>query len=209
MLDAYLWLTSDSPDVIEVFGFKPKHILLAGDSAGAFLSFALCKMLKDIQKYVYEQKLPEQISIPETVISFYGFTSLNKLSPSYMLTFLEAIVTLPTLRAGFGSLVFGCEEPRLTRRVLLPFVSDPKERWYSPTNSNRTEYNQQFVEQIGKHPYLEPIDHIDFDEFKDIQLYLITTEYDVFLDANIELAKKWKGKCAFFIHTNDDPVSAH
>lgn len=193
VLDAYLWLTSDSPDVIEVLGFKPKRILIVGDSAGAFLSFTLCKILKDIQKFVYEEKLNEKIIIPDTVINFYGFTTLNKLSPSFLLTFVESVVTLPTLRAGFGSLLFGCEQPRLARRIFLPFLSEHKERWYSSTNPNRTEYSEQFVEEIEKHPYLEPIDHIDFEEYKDIQLYLVTSEFDVFLDANIELAQKWQG----------------
>jgi len=193
VLDAYLWLTSDSPDVIEVFGFKPKEIILCGDSAGSFLSFTLCKMLKDLQKYSYEHKLNEKIQIPKTIINFYGFITLNKLSPSYFFSFLESVVTLPTLRAGFGSLLFGCEQPQFTRRIFLPFLDEQEERWYSSTNSNRVELNNQFVEQIEKHPYLEPIDHVDFNDFQDIQLYLITSEFDVFLDANIELAKKWKG----------------
>ena len=199
VLDAFLWLTSNSPDVEEVFGFKPKQILICGDSAGAFLSFTLCKILKDLQSYACEEKLNETIKIPDTLINFYGFTTLNKLSPSMIFTFIDPIVNLSILRAGFGSLLFGCEAPRLARRILLPYACDRKEKWYTSSNSNFSDYNKQFVEQIENHPYLEPIDHIDFEDFKDIRLYLITGEYDVFLDANIELAKKWKGNSGLLI----------
>lgn len=193
-------MTSDSPDVEELFGFKPKTIIVCGDSAGAFLSFTLVKILKDLEKFVYEQKLDEKIILPKLIINFYGFTTLNKWSPSTILTFVESIVTLPILRMGFGSLVFGCDEPNFTRRIFLPFITDEgTEQWYSSTNTNRKYFDSQFVERIQKHPYLEPIDHIDFDEFKNIPLYLITCEYDVFLDANIELAKKWKGNLYFFL----------
>lgn len=153
-------------------------------------------MLKDLQKYVDEQKLKETIVMPDTLINFYGFTTLNKLSPSMILTFLECIVNLPVLRTGFGSLLFGCEKPRLAKRIFMPFRSDRKERWYSSSNPKFDEYNRQFVEQIQKHPYLEPIDHVDFEELKDIRLYLVTCEFDVFLDMNVELAKKWKGALA-------------
>lgn len=195
VLDVFLWLTSNSPDVEELLGFKPKKILVCGDSAGAFLSFTLVKMLKDIQKYIFEQKLNETIHLPELIVNFYGFTTLNKSSPSTILSFIESIVTLPILRLGFGSLIFGCNEPNYAKRILFPFAPDSEEKrqWYISTHSNRKDYDKKFVESIQKHPYLEPIDHVDFEEFKDLPLYLITCEYDVFLDANIELAKKWKG----------------
>lgn len=50
------------------------------------------------------------------------------------------------------------------------------------------------MKEITINPYISPLLYDDFDSLKDVNLYLIALHFDPFLDDNVSMAKKWKGK---------------
>lgn len=42
--------------------------------------------------------------------------------------------------------------------------------------------------------YLCPLDYEDFDSLSNVSLHLIISHFDPFLDQNVTMAKRWKGK---------------
>ena len=50
------------------------------------------------------------------------------------------------------------------------------------------------MKEITINPYISPLLYDDFDSLKYVNLYLIALHFDPFLDDNVSMAKKWKGK---------------
>lgn len=50
------------------------------------------------------------------------------------------------------------------------------------------------LKEITINPYISPLLYDDFDSLKDVNLYLIALHFDPFLDDNVSMAKKWRGK---------------
>jgi len=50
------------------------------------------------------------------------------------------------------------------------------------------------LEAITINPYISPLFYDDFEGLKNVNLYLIALHFDPFLDDNVSMAKKWRGK---------------
>lgn len=56
---------------------------------------------------------------------------------------------------------------------------------------------QETVERLYKitsNPYISPLYYQDFESLASINLHLIALHFDPFLDDNVTMAKRWKGK---------------
>ena len=111
VLDAYYWLTSGSEQVQQVLGFQPNKVVVAGDSAGAYLVYTLCLILTDMKEYSTKQQLGTTAPLPHAIVSIYGFYTLSHPSPVMALSFLDLFMTPSVIRVGFGALINGCDEP--------------------------------------------------------------------------------------------------
>lgn len=68
---------------------------------------------------------------------------------------------------------------------------DKKKRWYD--SANLQEQTNEMVRHFETIPYLSSIHHFNYDALK-IPLYLVTSDLDICLDHNIDLANRWKGE---------------
>ena len=72
MLDCYLWLISDDPQVESTIGFHPEKIVVSGDSAGANLSMALMLALRDIRQTLTNSgRTIEGVRYPNGIFCYY------------------------------------------------------------------------------------------------------------------------------------------
>lgn len=126
ILDCYLWLISDSDEIESIFGFKPKQILLCGDSAGGNFSMALMVILSSIHNKIMKKKSSftisngnvqnsveksnggsgnQQIDIeiqkhryPKGLFIFYApFVVATRISPSRIITSIDGLVPFGTV----------------------------------------------------------------------------------------------------------------
>lgn len=105
VLDVYLWLTSGKPEVIEMIGFEPSTVVLAGDSAGANLVVSLAMSLNHIRsKYS-----TNEIILPHGIVSIYGaFLLTPAAGPSRAIGYLDPLLSpgvLLTCGGVYGNLV--------------------------------------------------------------------------------------------------------
>jgi acetyl esterase len=63
ILDVYLWLASDA--CVPALGYRPRRVVVCGDSAGGNLSLALCLVVHDICRE------GEPLLRPKGVVCFY------------------------------------------------------------------------------------------------------------------------------------------
>jgi len=69
VLDCYLWLISDDPQVEATIGFHPNKIAICGDSAGGNLSMALLLALNDIRNSATEPNC--EYPFPNGIFCYY------------------------------------------------------------------------------------------------------------------------------------------
>jgi len=194
VLDAYLWLISGLDEVAEVIGFHPEKIMLIGDSAGSYYSFSLMHLLMDFNK-----EIDQPLKYPDALFSFYGYYNLTTISPAIFMNCLDFFLPPSNIRIAFGSLIWGVEKPKFNKRVFLPWFSDKKERWYHGKDSKKI--NNEMVKIFDSVPYLSSIHHFDYDSLK-IPLYIVTSDTDLCLDHNIDLANRWKGDVSLLVLEN-------
>ena len=85
----------------------------------------------------------------------------------------------------------GVEKAKFKKRIFFPYFVDKKKRWYD------TDSLQQQTPEMIRHfetiPYLSSIHHFDYEAVK-VPLYFVTSDIDICLDHNIDLANRWKGE---------------
>lgn len=96
-------------------------------------------------------------------------------------------------------MIYGVEKSKFNRRLLLPWFTDKKKRWYNSREIG--EISKEMVEIFEAVPYLSSIHNFDFDSMK-IKLYLVTSDMDLCLDHNIDLAKRWRGDVSILVLDN-------
>jgi acetyl esterase/lipase len=219
VFDAYFWLTSGSEQVRQVLGFKPTKVVVGGDSAGANLVYTLSLLLTDMRDYASKHNCPPPPPLPHALVSVYGFYTFSSPSPIMINSFLDLLLPPTIIRIAFGSMVEGCDEPAWNSKHLLqtpqfhPISSlslsfhraflhakehmwlhcclPSKDNWYD-MNSDPATANRKMFALIRNIYYLNTLDVYDFKRIR-IPIFLITSEFDICLDQNIELARKWKG----------------
>lgn len=107
-LDAYLWLTSGSDEVIQYIGYKPENIIFTGDSAGGNLCLILSCLLNDIKKKLITfdeaiRKLEPEITFPSAIVAIYPSVNLKCIeSPSRILSITDCQLTSGVLLSCLG-----------------------------------------------------------------------------------------------------------
>lgn len=108
ILDVYLFLVSNSDHVIDLIGFKPKNIVLFGDSAGSNLSICLMNILNDMNEQILnnqplKNETPknmapkiESIPYPSALFLPYPHTNptLNIFNPSRLFMAFDPVLPI-------------------------------------------------------------------------------------------------------------------
>lgn len=98
-LDVYLWLVSTS-EAPAVLGFKPKKIVLVGDSAGGSLCLTLLLAVFDIKEC-----FSGQVLTPSAFVSiFSGFRSVKSSPSKTLMSIIDPILSPGVLLASLGAL---------------------------------------------------------------------------------------------------------
>ena len=100
VIDCYLWVISDSPEVEQVIGYKPKSIIFVGDSAGAYLLMATLGVLTKI-----EEKASIKLIYPKSFVSFYAVFNISaNFSSSKFKCCFDPIINYGSLLAMAGAI---------------------------------------------------------------------------------------------------------
>lgn len=183
LLDIYLHIISGEEKVKDVLGFTPTRVVFTGDSAGANMLMALLCVINDLNK-----KLHASIRLPKAAMLIYPALTVSfSLTPSRLFTLND--VVLPTYLVmeviqAYVHLNDEFEEDKLSEE-------ERKLKWFL------RKYPSSGFEKIQRKletPYISPLFYEDFQSLESVDLYLVTSEYDVFLDDSVSLAHKWKGK---------------
>jgi len=164
ILDVYLWLLR--PQSSQTLGFSVTKIALAGDSAGGNLSVAMALVLNALQQSIPRtDPFLTDFYMPKAIFSFYGvYMIAPNNSPSRIIALNDGLLNLGPLLACLNA--------------YLPVSVDDLEA----------------LHRFARNPFLSPLLCTDFEFSKQIPLYLFETTFDPFLDDNVEMAKRWKGK---------------
>ncbi|XP_053212084.1 uncharacterized protein LOC128395648 [Panonychus citri] len=224
ILDVFLWLTSGDDQVDKMIGFKPKRIICLGDSAGAYLLFSLCLVARDIQLIspMDIKTFPKALVAFSPILSSASSKIFPSFLLSYIDPFLCPSLLLHCFSLYGSGVIFDSDCIDL-ENVNTNYQSSSKpinwstwltDKYTMSTSSFKNFYNtwlkkgkswydcdnETFEERVNQMasritiPYISPVVSYDLETIKDLELYLISTEFDPLLDTNIELAKKWKGK---------------
>ncbi|CAG2163652.1 unnamed protein product [Oppiella nova] len=219
ILDVYLWLASDA--CVPALGYRPRRVVVCGDSAGGNLSLALCLVVHDICRE------GEPLLRPKGVVCFYTpFMLQTRGSPSRLMTAVDTLlplgVLLSCLEAYAPDADIDCvdadfelishdeipadeELPQMTsqnlqlvnrfarlRHKLSPSAStSPPKPWYRCPETPLAA-KLLSLNAATNNAYVSPLMAANLD-FHDIPLYLVALVYDACLDDSIQMAKKWNG----------------
>ncbi|KAI1294244.1 Hormone-sensitive lipase [Halotydeus destructor] len=230
LLDVYLWLTSGSPEVEAAFGFRPRNIVLVGDSCGSNLVTTLLVVLNDMRK------AGGRVLMPRHLVGFYAVFSLrnNQMMASYLLTAMHPFLTpqvilclmdsyIPQTQAEYDydkskqtTTTDGQGDVSLWARTKARVHEWAKRHlwvwlwldkgcvpWYAQ-GKQRILAKAKSSQQLIEHPYLSPMYYEDFESMRDIQLTLVALNMDPTLDQSIEMARRWRGKVDLDV-VNDMP----
>lgn len=177
-LDVYLDLVSSDP----MTGFKPKNILLVGDSAGAHLALGVAIAIAEIRQMQMSSN-EKLIPLPRAINSSYAITSglMGHLWPSRAL--IEPLLT-PGVVFTFSNAHSGPIDEEV-------YFKEHGCHWLSDEMTIRKAMSQ--INSRISDPFFNLLGYKHFDRLKDVPLYIQANEFDMLLDDSIELAKCWKG----------------
>lgn len=187
LLDFYTWLTDESSreEVIQRFGFFPKDVIFAGESAGGQISISLYILINELNR-----KFNAMIKVPKGLVLMFPKVSMNfKQIPSFFSCLVDPMIFPQLLPAAFLAYAPMKRFDALKHEYKLV----PKEEKMTMPYDAIFQDGNEMIQSI----ILDPINYKHFEEMRETFLNIITFEYDPFLDEAILLAKRWKGRVNF------------
>lgn len=193
LLDLYIWLTSETTDVVtsesveRVIGFKPSDTYIAGDSAGANMVLGLLLVINDIHRFAYDTS----IVMPKAAIGLFGkYIIAKEISSSLIMAAADPIVPYPIMVKMSCFARFRKYKHRADGQVDWSLVR-------ADLTKDRVMVDDDF--EVEPCPYLQPLMYQFFDSqpLKSVHLYLLGLDFCPLLDETIDLAKLWKGPVTF------------
>ena len=187
LLDFYIWLISDSSkdEVTKTFGFLPEEIVFGGESSGGHIVTSFMIVLSEL-KQLHDGAL----RMPKGILLVYPKISMNcQIYPSTLLTLFDPLLVPAILPIVYHSYVpMGQYDGSTDGYRLLPLEEQTK------LPSKASTMDETFmIENV----LLNPLQYEKFEMMKNVNLHIITVEFDPFLDEGILLARKWEGKVNF------------
>lgn len=175
LLDAYLFITSESPAVKDYLGFYPKNIVITGDSAGGNLALSLTLILHELSKVSTDTC----IIMPRAIYLLYPTAnSACDISASRSMCTFDPILNIAAVFS-VAQAYTGLYEKSTTP-------------WYRKD----VKYMEKILKQnIAKRndPFANPLCYNKYHELTDIPCFIQSCEFDPLLDDSISIAKAWQG----------------
>ncbi|KAI1296614.1 Hormone-sensitive lipase [Halotydeus destructor] len=174
-LDVYLFLTSGDDAVKDAIGFHPKHIILAGDSAGGFLALSLSLALSQVKKLSVKQ-----VPLPSSLVLQYPVSQPNFLghSASRAMVFVDPVIPLSASLSSSGAYLAG-------------HIDCDTKPWYRDAQVFASVTDM--FKAKPRDPYHDILSNQNFADLEQTKLFIQASEFDPLLDDSIAIAKKWKG----------------
>lgn len=175
LLDAYLFVTSGSPSANNFLGFKPKSVVITGDSAGGNLALALTLLLHEISKIQPNSKL----LMPNAIYLLYPTAnSACDISASRSMCTFDPILNLAAVFS--VAQAYTCKYEKSS----IP--------WYRKDVKSMEQVLKTNIKKKDD-PFVNPLCYKYYDELHNIQCFIQCCEFDPLLDDSISIAKLWKG----------------
>lgn len=101
LLDVYLWAVSGHSDVEEALGFRPRQLVLAGDSAGGNLTMALLHVIADLNELLQASGRPLLLK-PKAIFNLYSPYNLTlRITPSMILASCDSMISAGVMLSCF------------------------------------------------------------------------------------------------------------
>jgi hypothetical protein len=101
LMDVYMWALSDTAQVEEALGFRPRQIVLAGDSAGGNLTMALLHVIADLNEQLQSSGRPLLLK-PKAIFNLYSPYNLTlRITPSMILASCDSMISAGVMLSCF------------------------------------------------------------------------------------------------------------
>ena len=214
LLDFYLWLTNCHEEVEKILGFKPKQIILSGDSSGANLSAALLVLLNDIRRNSALTIDSLELIMPSSVALFMPKMVIKlQFVPSFIYTLFDPILSaVLLLRAGEMYMPIRKKDPvtgqwklvtgRRTKGTKVKrsaIVGDEKVDDGEIHEDIPKDYVSHLEYDFVPSVYHSPLDYEHLDELSDVKLTVLSTTFDPLMDESIEVVRRWPGPSSLYV----------
>lgn len=193
LVDFYLFLRGyqnippSDIKVIDLLGFIPNDIIFVGDSAGAHIALSATIALNDIKNM-----FDKNIKMPKSLVLLYPKVCMSyQLLPSAVNAIWDPLLfpqICPLLAQSYVPLIQTTKDAddnsNISKTRILPIEEQISLNGDCIFDSDKT-----FLSSV----YLNPFTYANYEQLANINLKLLSFEFDPLLDESILLAKKWKG----------------
>lgn len=193
LVDFYLFLRGyqnfllSDIKVIDLLGFIPNDIIFVGDSAGAHIALSATIALNDIKNM-----FDKSIKMPKSLVLLYPKVCMSyQLLPSTVNSIWDPFLSpqiCPLLVQSYVPLIQTTKDAddnsNISRTRILPI-----EEQISLNRDCMFDKDKTFLSSV----YLNPFTYANYEQLANINLKLLSFEFDPLLDESILLAKNWKG----------------
>lgn len=226
LVDLYLWLrgyNNSSDSVKELLGFIPNDIVISGESAGGHIALSATLVLNDI-KMMFDKniKMPKALVLmcPKVTLCYHQYPS--SISSGWDLIIFPQLLPI----VGQAYIPLKKDGNAMSENTKCWDVNQNlKHNHNYQTNSYYVDDDpiedatirllsieeQRLLLSLDvyrknlhfyKSDYLTVLNYGRYQELSDINLKIVSFEFDPFLDETVLLAKKWKGKVEMKVFDN-------
>lgn len=214
LLDFYLWLTNETEQVEKILGFKPKDIILSGDSSGANLSAALLVLLNDIRRDIHLSIDTVTLHMPCSLALFMPKMVIKlQFVPSLLYTLFDPILSSALLlRAGEMYMPIRKKDTTTGQWKLITGrrTKGTKVDSNCPLDTDFIddgEIHEDIPQDYVAYPqydfvpscYHSPLDYPHLNELSHVKLVVLSTPFDPLMDESIEVVRKWPGHTSLYV----------
>lgn len=215
VVDFYLWLTNAHDQVEELLGFKPKQIIVSGDSAGGNLSAALLVVLNDIRRDVNLSIDNVSIQMPASVALFMPKMTLElRYFPSMFYALFDPVIsTIVMSRVGEMHMPIRKKDPRTGQWKLVTgrYTKGIKTHRNQFLDDSDNDDDEIIDEDVPKNyfakneyeflpsVYHSPLNYPHLDELAEVKLVVLTTTFCSLMDESIEIVRRWSGQKSLYM----------
>lgn len=192
VVDGYLWLNGllDDSNKSSPLDFKPKDIVIAGDSAGGNLSLSLAIILSEINR------LDGQINLPKAMTLLYPCASPGLPYDTASMMLFDPVYPCSLPLKYISSYIY-----KDLFNENESYLLDKNDPWFKKEEELKSLYIK-----INGDRTSDEIFHIlsykSFHLLSSIHLFIQVGEYDQLVDCCISIAKQWKGSVTLDIIPN-------
>lgn len=192
ILDAYLFLLSDNAE--QVIGYKPKRVMMIGDSSGALMALSVIVILNDLRRKFSQAK--RDIIMPIGLLAVYpSFMCVPFTTPSLLLSAIHPELPFPAFLTMVSAYV-PFKDHKLNNAIRCGYTKDKISRWqlvYDWLTSKPEEYTNgwhDYHREVGDRE--EGMQDMDVDQEQNNNNYREDVWWNQSSEATRKRMQDWK-----------------